>query len=68
MSYNRTWINTTPNDFMQQLDSYIQWYNQHRIKLSLGGIKACRCFCDSWLNEAAFAAFGARDLHDALLI
>ncbi|CDZ41430.1 Hypothetical protein NGAL_HAMBI1145_58910 [Neorhizobium galegae bv. officinalis] len=38
MSYNRTWINTTPNDFMQQLDSYTQWYNQHRIKLSLGGI------------------------------
>ncbi|CAK7261990.1 protein of unknown function (plasmid) [Shinella sp. WSC3-e] len=22
---------------MQQLDPYIQWYNQHRIKLSLGG-------------------------------
>jgi transposase InsO family protein len=38
MYYNRTWINTTANDFMQQLDSYIQWYNQHRIKLSLGGI------------------------------
>lgn len=38
MYYNRTWINTTVHDFMQQLDSYIQWYNQHRIKLSLGGI------------------------------
>lgn len=37
MFYNRTWINTTADDFMQQLDSYIQWYNQHRIKLSLGG-------------------------------
>lgn len=38
MYYNRTWINTTLLDFMQQLDSYIQWYNQGRIKLSLGGI------------------------------
>lgn len=38
MYYNRTWISTTADDFMQQLDSYIQWYNQHRIKLSLGGI------------------------------
>jgi transposase InsO family protein len=26
MYYNRTWINTTPHDFMQQLNSYIQWY------------------------------------------
>jgi len=39
MYYNRTWINTTANAFMQQLGSYIQWYNQHRIKLSLGGIR-----------------------------
>jgi len=38
MYYNRTWINTTADDFMQQIDFYIQWYNQHRIKLSLGGI------------------------------
>ena len=38
MYYNRTWINTTLLDFMHQLDSYIQWYNQSRIKLSLGGI------------------------------
>ena len=38
MYYNRTSSNTTLLDFMQQLDSYTQWYNQHRIKLSLGGI------------------------------
>lgn len=37
MFYNRTWINTTLFDFMQQLHSYIQWNNEHRIKLSLGG-------------------------------
>ncbi len=38
MYYNRTWINTTADNFMQQLDSYIHWYHQHHIKLSMGGI------------------------------
>lgn len=23
---------------MQEVDFYIRWYNQHRIKLSLGGL------------------------------
>ncbi|WP_156413057.1 IS3 family transposase [Ensifer sp. Root74] len=31
-------MNTTLDDFMQQVDSYIRWYNQHRIKISLGGL------------------------------
>lgn len=35
--YHRNWMDTTLEQFMQQLDSYIRWYNQHRIKLSLGG-------------------------------
>ncbi|PWE53335.1 IS3 family transposase [Metarhizobium album] len=38
MYYYRDWINTTLEDFMQQLDSYIRWYNHHRIKISLGGL------------------------------
>ncbi|MBP1872341.1 transposase InsO family protein/transposase-like protein [Ensifer adhaerens] len=38
MYYHRDWINTTLDDFMQQVDSYIRWYNQHRIKISLGGL------------------------------
>lgn len=38
MYYHRNWINTTLGEFMQQVDSYIRWYNQHRIKLSLGGL------------------------------
>jgi len=37
MYYHRDWINTTLEDFMRQVDSYIRWYNQHRIKISLGG-------------------------------
>lgn len=38
MYCHRDWINTTLEEFMQQVDSYIRWYNQHRIKLSLGGL------------------------------
>jgi len=36
MYYHR--INTTLDDFMQQVDSYIWWHNQHRTKISLGGL------------------------------
>ncbi|KSV64627.1 hypothetical protein N182_36425 [Sinorhizobium sp. GL2] len=34
MYYHRDWINTTLDDFMQQVDSYIRWYNQHRKNLT----------------------------------
>lgn len=38
MFYQRDWKNTTINQFINQLDYYIHWYNNHRIKLSLGGL------------------------------
>lgn len=38
MYYRRNWVDTTLEEFMRQLDSYIRWYNQHRIKLSLGAL------------------------------
>ena len=38
MFYQRDWTNTTINQFINQLDDYIHWYNNKRIKLSLGGI------------------------------
>ncbi len=38
MFYQRDWKNTSMNQFMDHLDDYIQWYNNHRIKLSLGGL------------------------------
>lgn len=34
--YPRNWQNTTLEDFMQRIDAYIRWYNQRRIKMSLG--------------------------------
>ena len=34
--YPRHWRSTTIEHFMQALDSYIRWYNEKRIKISLG--------------------------------
>ncbi|MCL6983104.1 IS3 family transposase, partial [Escherichia coli] len=28
----------TPEKFMQQVDAYIRWYNERRIKLSPGAV------------------------------
>ena len=38
MFYQRDWKNTTINQFINKLDDYIHWYNNQRIKLSLGGL------------------------------
>lgn len=38
MYYHRDWTKTTTGEFMQAVDVYIRWYNEHRIKLSLGGM------------------------------
>ena len=34
--YPRQWRATTIEQFIQILDSYIRWYNEKRIKVSLG--------------------------------
>ncbi len=36
--YGRKWSGITPEKFMQQVDAYIRWYNERRIKLSLGAV------------------------------
>ncbi len=36
--YPRDWRGTTLEQFMAQVDSYICWYNEHRIKVSLGAL------------------------------
>lgn len=35
--YPRNWRDVTLEDFMERIDGYIRWYNERRIKLSLGG-------------------------------
>ena len=36
--YARDWSATTIEQFIQIVDSYIHWYNEKRIKLSLGAL------------------------------
>ena len=34
--YPKNWMSTTIEQFVEALDSYIRWYNEKRIKMSLG--------------------------------
>ena len=36
--YARNWMNTTIDEFTAELDAYIRWYNESRIKISLGSL------------------------------
>ncbi|MDO4482694.1 MAG: IS3 family transposase [Bacillota bacterium] len=38
MFYGRSWSGVSLEQFMEKLDQYIHWYNEKRIKLSLGGM------------------------------
>ena len=38
MFYCNSWLDVTIDNFIDQLDRYIRWYNEKRIKKSLGGM------------------------------
>ena len=38
MFFTRDWLSTTIDEFIATLDAYIRWYNETRIKISLGGL------------------------------
>lgn len=38
MFYGRSWIGVSIDDFISHLDSYLRWYNEERIKMSLGAM------------------------------
>ena len=38
MFYGYSWVGVTIGQFIQELDKYIKWYAEKRIKLSLGGM------------------------------
>lgn len=38
MFYGYSWTGVTISQFIEQLDIYIKWYAEKRIKLSLGGM------------------------------
>jgi len=37
MFYNRSWQDVSMDTFLETLNSYLDWYNNKRIKMSLGG-------------------------------
>lgn len=38
MFYNRSWKHVTIDQFVDELDGYLRWYNEERIKMSLGAM------------------------------
>ena len=38
MFYGKDWKGVSIEDFMARVDAYIRWYNEKRIKMSLGGL------------------------------
>lgn len=38
MFYNRSWQDVSIEQFVDVLNSYIRWYNEKRIKMSLGAM------------------------------
>jgi putative transposase len=42
MFFQRDWLSTTINEFVAALDAYIRWYNEARIKISLGGLSPAK--------------------------
>ena len=38
MFYERNWENISLNDFKVEIDAYINWFREERIKMSLGGL------------------------------
>ena len=36
MFFARDWLSTTIKEFVAALDTYVRWYNDARIKLSIG--------------------------------
>ena len=42
MFYNRNWNHISIESFVNELDKYMHWYNEDRIKMSLGGMSPLR--------------------------
>ncbi|WP_312072374.1 IS3 family transposase [Anaerotignum propionicum] len=39
MYYGKSWIYTTRDEFIDVINNYIKWYNEKRIKLTLGAMR-----------------------------
>jgi len=56
--YPRNWQSTTIEQFIKALDSYIRWYNEKQIKLSLGALSPSSTAgaLESSLNQSKISA------------
>lgn len=45
MFYCRSWEGISIDDFIQKVDDYIRWYNEKRIKMSLGAMSPLQYRC-----------------------
>ena len=43
MFYKKDWRKVSIDDFIAKIDDYIHWYNEKRIKMSLGGLIPLEC-------------------------
>jgi len=50
MFYGKTWIGVSIEHFIEQLNNYIEWYNEKRIKISLGGMSPVEYRCSIGLS------------------
>lgn len=41
--YSRDWQTVSTDQFIEVVDSYIRWYNEKRIKISLGALSPIEC-------------------------
>ena len=40
MFYGVSWEGVSVEEFIQELNSFIKWYNEQRIKMRLGGVRS----------------------------
>ncbi|HHV43965.1 MAG TPA: IS3 family transposase [Firmicutes bacterium] len=45
MFYHCWWDNVSVEQFIEGLDNYLRWYNEERIKISLGGMSLITYRC-----------------------
>ena len=56
MFYGRSWAGWSMEEFMSEVDRYIHWYNERRIKTSHGGLSPVRY--REKLDIAAWQTYG----------
>lgn len=68
--YPRDWKAATVEQFIREVDSYIRWYNERQIKISLGFLSPIECQEKTWtygINQFKFLSASPNDAGLTLL-